>query len=196
MLRQTPIVTMVCGCTGLSAYLGPRPRRKGKLGMALNSNPLPSWNDTATRNAIVGFVEAVTLEGGPDFVPPEERVATFDNDGTLWTEKPMPIELGFILQRFAEMAAQDASLRDKQPFKAAYEKNYGWLGETITQHYQGDDANVKVLLGGILKAFAGMTVEDYTASAHTFLHHGKHPTRQTTSRPLSHQAVTAISCGR
>jgi len=144
--------------------------------MALNSNPLPSWNDTATRNAIVGFVEAVTLEGGPDFVPPEERVATFDNDGTLWTEKPMPIELGFILQRFAEMAAQDASLRDKQPFKAAYEKNYGWLGETITQHYQGDDANVKVLLGGILKAFAGMTVEDYTASAHTFLHHGKHPT--------------------
>ena len=58
---------------------------------------LASWNDTPTRAAIVDFVARVTDEGGPDYVPPAERVAIFDNDGTLWCEKPMPIELGFIL---------------------------------------------------------------------------------------------------
>ena len=68
------------------------------------TDPLPSWNDTATRSAIVEFVESVTGPAGRGFVPPEERVAVFDNDGTLWCEKPMPIELGFILQRLAAMA--------------------------------------------------------------------------------------------
>jgi hypothetical protein len=61
----------------------------------------------------------VTQAGGPSYVPPEERVAVFDNDGTLWCEKPIPIELGFILQRLAAMAEQDASLRERQPWKAA-----------------------------------------------------------------------------
>jgi hypothetical protein len=92
-----------------------------------------------------------------DFVPPESRVAVFDNDGTLWCEKPMPIELGFILQRLAAMAEQDSSLRERQPWKAAYDKDYAWLGNVITKHYRGDDSDVKVLVGGILKAFAGMT---------------------------------------
>ena len=68
------------------------------------SDHLASWNDTPTREAIVDFVERVTTEGGPDYVPPAERIAVFDNDGTLWCEKPMPIELGFILVRLAEMA--------------------------------------------------------------------------------------------
>ena len=68
---------------------------------------LASWNDGAAKTAIVDFVERVTTEGGPDYVPPSERIAVFDNDGTLWCEKPMPIELGFILARLAEMAEAD-----------------------------------------------------------------------------------------
>ena len=76
------------------------------------SGPLGSWRDGATRNAIVDFVERVTTEGGPEHVPPLERIAVRDNDGTLWCEKPMPIELGFILARLAEMAVEDATLRD------------------------------------------------------------------------------------
>ena len=72
---------------------------------------LASWNDTPTRQAIVQVVERVTDESSPDYLPPEERVTAFDNDGTLWCEKPMPIELGFILARFAEMAEADESLR-------------------------------------------------------------------------------------
>lgn len=136
---------------------------------------LASWNDTATRAAIVDFVARVTTEGGPDFVPPSERIATFDNDGTLWCEKPMPIEVGFILVRLAEMAEADESLREKQPWKAAREQDYDWLGEVITKHYHGDDADLKVLMSGILQAFAGKSVEEYAAAADAFLRRGKHP---------------------
>jgi hypothetical protein len=77
-----------------------------------------SWNDAAAVAAIRDFVARVTAEGSPEFLPAAERVAVFDNDGTLWCEKPMPIELGFILQRLAAMAERDASLRERQPWKA------------------------------------------------------------------------------
>ena len=134
--------------------------------------PLASWNDGATKAAVVDFVERVSAEG----IPPEERIAVFDNDGTLWCEKPMPIELGFILQRLAEMADQDAGLRDRQPWKAAHENDYAWLGDVITKHYQGDDSAVKILLGGILQAFGGWTVDEYAAAADDYLGDAAHPT--------------------
>ena len=137
---------------------------------------LASWNDTPTRRAIVDFVERVSQEDGAQYVPPDERIAVFDNDGTLWCEKPMPVELGFILTRLDEMAEQDASLRDRQPWKAAREKDYGWLGDVITKHYHGDDTDVKVLMGGIVQAFAGMTVAAYAALADEFLSSQRHPT--------------------
>ena len=132
---------------------------------------LVSWNDTATREAIVAFAEEAAQS-----VAPEERVAVFDNDGTLWCEKPMPVEVGFILQRLAEMAEGDASLREKQPWKAAYEKDYAWLGGAIEKHYAGDESDVKVLLGGMLQAFAGQTVEEYASAAFAFLDAAPHPT--------------------
>jgi phosphoserine phosphatase len=137
---------------------------------------LASWRDTPTREAIVEFAETSAKK-----VPPEERVAVFDNDGTLWCEKPMPVELGFILQRLAEMAENDESLREKQPWKAAYEKDYGWLGGVIEKHYAGDDTDVKVLLGGMLQAFAGQTVDEYASAAASFLDAAVHPTLE---RPL------------
>jgi phosphoserine phosphatase len=137
----------------------------------MTGDVLPSWNDTATRQAIVGFVEAAVAE-----VPPAERIAVFDNDGTLWCEKPMPIELIFILGRLAEMAEGDPSLREQQPWKAAYERDYQWLGDVMTQHYEGDDTNVRVLMGGILRAFAGMSVDDYGAAAERFVKGDRHPT--------------------
>jgi phosphoserine phosphatase len=137
---------------------------------------LASWNDGAAKTAIVEFVERVTTEGGADHVPPAQRIAVFDNDGTLWCEKPMPIELGFILARLAEMAEADESLRDKQPWKAAHARDYAWLGAVITKHYAGDDSDVKVLIGGIVQAFAGRSVEDYATAADAFLRGGRHPT--------------------
>jgi hypothetical protein len=81
-----------------------------------NSNSLASWNDGPVKASIRDFVDRVATEGSPDFVPPPERVAVFDNDGTLWCEKPMPVELGFILQRLAAMAERDAATR---PWTAA-----------------------------------------------------------------------------
>src|SRR4051794_96148 len=138
--------------------------------------PLPSWNDGAARDAIVGFVERVTRQGGADHVPPADRIAVFDNDGTLWCEKPMPIELGFLLRRMAEMASKDGSLRERQPFKAAYTNDHAWLGNVVTKHYQGDDGELKILLGGMLQAFAGWTVDDYATAAGGFLRETQHPT--------------------
>jgi phosphoserine phosphatase len=141
----------------------------------MNEHLLASWNDTATKKAIVEFVNRVTDEGSPDYVVPAARVAVFDNDGTLWCEKPMPIELGFILARFAEMAQKDEALREKQPWKAAYNKDYAWLGNVITKHYEGDDTDVKILLGAILAAFNGMRVDDYEDAAEQFLRSQQNP---------------------
>jgi phosphoserine phosphatase len=132
---------------------------------------LTFWNDTATRDAIVAFAETAAQN-----VAPEERVAVFDNDGTLWCEKPMPVELGFILERLAVMAGADELLRTKQPWQAAYEKDYAWLGGVIDKHYSGDDGDLKVLMGGLLQAFAGETVDEYLAGATAFLDAAAHPT--------------------
>ena len=75
-------------------------------------------------------------------MPPPERIAAFDNDGTLWCEKPMPIQADFLLRRLSEMAQADSGLRDGQPWKAAYERDYGWFGTVINEHYAGNDTDV------------------------------------------------------
>ena len=104
----------------------------------------------------------------------------------------MPIELGFILQRLAAMATQDPALRDRQPWKAAYERDHHWLGEVITRHYHGDDTDLKVLMGGILQAFAGMDVEAYQEAAHGFLHEGQHPTLGRVFRDCGYQPMVEL----
>jgi phosphoglycolate phosphatase-like HAD superfamily hydrolase len=139
-------------------------------------DPLPSWRTGASKQAIQEFVERVTSEGSPGFVAPEERVAVFDNDGTLWCEKPMPIQLDFILRRLAAMADQDPELRTRQPWQAAYTRDYGWLGQVITNHYHGDDSELPVLAAGVLQAFAHITVEEFETQADTFLRTTEHPT--------------------
>ena len=90
-----------------------------------------------------------------DGLPVEERIAVFDNDGTLWCEKPMPIQADFILRRLYEMAQADPGLRDRQPWKAAYERDHGWLGTVLAEHYAGNDANVRTLWPGSLPPTRG-----------------------------------------
>ena len=144
---------------------------------------LASWRDTPARTAIVDFVERATTTGSDAYVPPEERIATFDNDGTLWSEKPMPIQLDFILRRLAAAAEKDPSLRDRQPWKAAYAKDFHWLGEAMVKHYQGDESDLKTLAGAVLQDFGGLSVEEYEAAASEFLHTADHPTL---GRPYRH----------
>ena len=111
-----------------------------------------------------------------DGVPVEERVAVFDNDGTLWCEKPMPIQLDFILRRLVAMAEAQSELRERQPWKAAYERDYGWFGKLMADHYAGDDTNVRTLAAGILAAYEGISVEDFEAQSDAFLRSTHHPT--------------------
>jgi phosphoserine phosphatase len=135
------------------------------------SGELRSWNDTATRASIVDFVE-----NGACDVAPEERVATFDNDGTLWCEKPMPIQADFILRSLSAMAEAEPELRERQPWKAAHESDFAWLGAAINEHYAGDDTKVNVLMGGVLAAYAGLSIEDFEARSDEFLRGTQHPT--------------------
>jgi phosphoserine phosphatase len=132
---------------------------------------LGSWSDGPARQAIVDFVARACAE-----VPVAERVAVFDNDGTLWCEQPLPIQADFILRRLAEMAAADPQLRGRQPWKAAHEQDATWLSAVMTEHYAGDDTKVKVLLGGILAAYAGISVEEFERRSDTFLRTARHPT--------------------
>jgi phosphoserine phosphatase len=136
------------------------------------SQVLASWNDGATQEALVGFVERTVSDG----VPVEERVAVFDNDGTLWCEKPMPIQLDFILRRLVAMAEAQSELRERQPWKAASERDYGWFGKLMADHYAGDDTDVLTLAAGILAAYEGISVEDFEAQSDAFLRSTQHPT--------------------
>jgi hypothetical protein len=139
---------------------------------------LSTWRDGPAKQAIMNFVARTCGEAGSTAVPPEKRVAVFDNDGTLWCEKPMPIQLDFILRRLAEMVAVQPELTEQQPWNAVSERDFGWFGALMDEHYAGDDTDVRLLARGILKAYAGISVEDFEESADRFLRTAQHPTLQ------------------
>jgi phosphoglycolate phosphatase-like HAD superfamily hydrolase len=156
------------------------------------TDPLPSWNETPTKRSIRDFVASVAEENGPSYVPPAERVAVFDNDGTLWCEKPMYIQLDHILRKLAMQAEHDASLRRKQPWQAAWEEDFGWLGNAITKHYGGDDSDLQVLLGGILTLSKGQAVEQIEAEAKAFVERERHPTLDRSYRDCVYQPMVEL----
>jgi hypothetical protein len=114
-------------------------------------DPLPSWNDGESKRAITEFVARVTQPGGPDFVPPAERIATFDNDGTLWVEHPMYVQMAFVLDRLKALAPLHLEWKDIQPFKAALEGDMKTLAES------GEHGLLE--LG--MATHAGMTTEEF-----------------------------------
>ena len=125
---------------------------------------LKSWRDGPAKRGIVEFVARVCGEDGSEPVPVEERLAVFDNDGTLWCEKPMPIQLDFILRRLVAMAEADTALRERQPWKAAYERDYGWFGAVMGRALcRRRPRTSRVLAAGILGAYADVSVEEFEA---------------------------------
>jgi phosphoglycolate phosphatase-like HAD superfamily hydrolase len=136
---------------------------------------LDGWHDGPAKSAIVDFVGRVTTLG-PDFVAREERVAVFDNDGTLWCEKPAYIQLDFLVRRLAEQAAADPALAATQPYQAAAEGDLAWFGDAVTKHYQGDDSAFNVFAAGIFSAYAGLTTDQHAARVSAFFAEAKHPT--------------------
>ena len=130
---------------------------------------LPSWNDNPARQTIIAFVEAVTDPRNPGFVPPAERVATFDNDGTLLCEKPMPAQIASALDTLATIAARDLAKRRHQPFKAAYEKDMAWFDPYMTNERVGE------IIGLFVEAVAGETQAEFEARAGAWLASTPHP---------------------
>lgn len=153
---------------------------------------LPSWQNTGAKQKILDFVTAVTDDTRSDYVAPSERIAVFDNDGTLWCEKPMYIQLDYLLRKLAAQADRDVSLRQKQPWKAAWGKDFGWIGGAVTKHYQGDESDLNILLGGILTLSEGQAVEQVEAEAKDFIETQHHPTLDLTYRDCVYQPMIEL----
>ncbi len=125
-------------------------------------DPLPSWNDGATKAAIVDFVGRVTTQNGPYFVPPAERIATFDNDGTLWIEQPMYVQLAFVLDRVKSMAPMHPEWKDKQPFAAVLD---GDLKAVAASGEKGVAELVAITHAGMTTAEFEKIVTEWLATA-------------------------------
>jgi phosphoglycolate phosphatase-like HAD superfamily hydrolase len=122
-------------------------------------------------------------------VPPADRIATFDNDGTLWLEKPLYIQLQHGLRAIGKAAAEKPELRDRQPFKAVYEKDLAWLGKAAADYAKGDPSGVLTLVTGLAEVLEGITVEAFEADVLDFLSnaqdaHFKQPYKQLTYKPM------------
>ena len=130
------------------------------------ADPLPSWNDTAAKNSIVAFVEKVTEEGSSDFVPPEERIAVFDNDGTLWCENPLPFQLAYALDTLKEDVAQKPELKQDPMVQAAMKGDFAKL--LAGPHHDG-------LLHIVALTHAGMTTDQFRKRVQMWLATARHP---------------------
>ena len=153
------------------------------------SEPLSLWNNTPARHAILDFVAAATTPGSPGSVPPAERIATFDNDGTLWLEKPLYIQLQHGVGAIGKAAAEEPELRNRQPFKAVYEKDMAWLGKVAADYAKGDLAGVLALVAGLAEVLEGVTVEAFEADVFDFLSNAqdgrfKQAYKQLTYKPM------------
>ncbi len=135
------------------------------LAEAQQTDPLPSWNEGAAKQSIIKFVEDVTTESSADFVPIEQRIAVFDNDGTLWVEQPMYVQLAFALDRLRELLPLHPEWKGKQPFKAALEGDY----ETLLS----DGAHGIEEIVGV--THAGMTPEEFEQIVKNWLATALHP---------------------
>ncbi len=144
------------------------------------ADTLPSWTDGAARGALVDFVRSVTAPGD-SFVPPPERIATFDNDGTLWCEKPLYPQADFVFRRWKEMIRDEPSLADEQPYKALADGDMAWLADLY--------GHAPELIMGVGAAFKGITVGAFEAAVRDFFRTARHPSldvpyTEATYRPM------------
>jgi len=133
--------------------------------IARAQDPLPSWNDGLAKQSVITFVEKVTKSGSPDFVPVPERIATFDNDGTLWCEKPLPVQVYFALDRVKELAPQHPDWQTKEPFASILK------GDLKGAMAAGERGLVEVLMA----THAGNTTEEFEKIVKDWIATAKHP---------------------
>jgi phosphoglycolate phosphatase-like HAD superfamily hydrolase len=128
-------------------------------------DPLPSWNDGPVKRAIVDFVTRMTTQGGPDFVPVEQRIATFDNDGTLWCEQPYYTQVAFAIDRVKALAPKRPEWKTRQPFKALLEKDMKTLAA----------AGESGLLQIVAAAHTGVTTDEFSKTVTDWIATARHP---------------------
>ena len=145
-------------------------------------DPLPSWTDGHAKRAILEFVDAVTDEAGPDHVPPAERLAVFDVDGTLWPERPLYIQLAFALDRVGELAAEHPEWKTTQPFQAVLEGDMAALGKAGL-------AGIEQIMGA---THAGMTSEEFNEIAHNWFDGAEHPRFHRPYTSLAYQPMVEV----
>jgi hypothetical protein len=138
----------------------------------LAQDPLPSWNDTTPKRTIVSFVERVTNPAAAEFVAPAERIATFDNDGTLWAEQPVYVQLQFVIDRVQALAAERPEWRTQQPFAAVLENDLAALG----------GLGERDLMQLLAATHSGMTTEEFGATVAQWIATARHPA---TGRPYT-----------
>jgi len=126
---------------------------------------LPSWNDGKSKQAIVDFVKKVTTQGGADYVAPENRIAVFDNDGTLWTEQPFYFQLGFILDRVKALAPQHPEWKEKEPFKSILAGDLKGIAKS------GERGHVEL----VMETHAGLTTDDFRNIVIDWFATARHP---------------------
>jgi phosphoglycolate phosphatase-like HAD superfamily hydrolase len=146
------------------------------------TDPLPSWNDGPAKQAIVAFVTDVTREGSPDFVPPSERVATFDNDGTLWIEQPIYVQFAYALERVRALAPQHPEWKETQPFKAVLEGDMSALAAA------GEKGAVEI----VAATHAGMTPDEFKQQVKEWLATAKHPRFERRYEELVYQPMLEV----
>jgi phosphoglycolate phosphatase-like HAD superfamily hydrolase len=139
-------------------------------------DPLPSWNAGPAKTAITAYVARVT-RSGPDFVPPPERIAVFDNDGTLWAEQPIYFQLVFAMERVGSLAAKDPTLRQKPAFAAIADRDHAAIAQL----------NERDLMEVVLASQAGLTPEEYRAIARAWLDQARHPRFHTPYTALTYK---------
>lgn len=133
--------------------------------IAQAQDPLPSWNDTAPKKAIVAFVEKVTKEGSADLVPPNERIATFDNDGTLWAEQPIYFQFAFVIDRVKALAPKHPEWKTKEPFASLLK------GDMKGVAASGE----KGVMSMLATTHTGMTTEEFSETVSDWIATAKHP---------------------
>lgn len=160
-----PTAIKMLGWIALAVSVACSPQSDGTPPDAVPSDPLPSWNEGESKQQILDFVARVTDPNGSDFVPDGKRIATFDNDGTLWAENPLYFQLLFVMDRVRSMADDHPEWRDEQPFKAILEDDREALGKM--GHAE---------LGQLLAAtHAGVTAEEFSSIARGWLDSARHP---------------------
>jgi len=150
--------------------------------LARAAEPLPSWNNGPAKSRIVSFVKAVTDKAGKDYVPPAERIAVFDNDGTLWSEQPMYFQLAFALDRVKALAPQHPEWKEKEPFASLLK------GDLKGVLAGGEKALVEI----VMATHAGMTTEEFEKTVREWIATAKHPRTGRRYNEMTYQPMVEL----